>query len=413
MKHRTFHIRWLVIIAILSALSLTLNPQDALREVVIRIELPVRVFSAEGFIPDLSMSDFRVIDGGEPQQITSFYFVNNNRVVRREGDPEVRPSLSRSFYLFCEISEYTEELHDIFETFIHKMLLPEDNLILITPSRTFQIKSEALDTIPRKELLKQLGQILEDNALSNSLTYAELFADLGGIVTEVEERVRGRLRPNSSGPTLESKYENISTNSLITRYLSSLERLIKLRKINAARLEEYSELLGYQEGQKYAFFFYQRDAIPELNEEILNEYTGVKMGREDISQNLDYISDFFSKDIAFDPERLAQTLSHGAILTHFLLFDIPTDETTRSLDNPLRMNPVMKCNMISDFTGGFVFLPYNSMAMFENILESLGSYYLVYYSPTRYSSDGRFKNITIEIRGKNNKVRFRKGYYSD
>jgi len=46
-------------------------------------------------------------------------------------------------------------------------------------------------------------------------------------------------------------------------------------------------------------------------------------------------------------------------------------------------------------------------------MEASENYYLIYYKPKDYKSDGKFKKIKVKIKGKNYRVLHRAGYIAD
>lgn len=70
----------------------------------------------------------------------------------------------------------------------------------------------------------------------------------------------------------------------------------------------------------------------------------------------------------------------------------------------------------AEMTGGRVFFPYKLQDVadaFVGIQEELRSQYAVGYKPADFLADGRYRTVSIEpVKGKNVKVRTRKGYYA-
>ncbi|MFA9452513.1 MAG: hypothetical protein ACERK6_01250 [Candidatus Aminicenantaceae bacterium] len=46
-------------------------------------------------------------------------------------------------------------------------------------------------------------------------------------------------------------------------------------------------------------------------------------------------------------------------------------------------------------------------------LQAIEAVYLLYYTPKDYASDGKFRNIRVEVKGKKYKVLHRAGYLAD
>ena len=68
---------------------------------------------------------------------------------------------------------------------------------------------------------------------------------------------------------------------------------------------------------------------------------------------------------------------------------------------------------LSQATGGLTDVSTNPAASFKSAVDSSENYYLLYYSPKDYRSDGSFKNIRIKVKGGGVKVFHRAGYIAD
>lgn len=64
-------------------------------------------------------------------------------------------------------------------------------------------------------------------------------------------------------------------------------------------------------------------------------------------------------------------------------------------------------------TGGISGSSANVAASFERAAVAAENYYLLYYTPKSYKSDGRFKSIEVRIKGKNYRINHRAGYIAD
>jgi VWFA-related protein len=70
-------------------------------------------------------------------------------------------------------------------------------------------------------------------------------------------------------------------------------------------------------------------------------------------------------------------------------------------------------NEIATTTGGLVISSANPYAAFRKASDASQNYYLLYYTPKDYASDGKFRNIRVKVKGKKYKVLHRAGYLAD
>ena len=81
-------------------------PGQIAREVsVLNVEVPVRVFSGDAFIENLTLNDFEVLEDGITQRIEAVYLIKRAAVERKEEAKRFAPDLSRHFYLFFVLYE--------------------------------------------------------------------------------------------------------------------------------------------------------------------------------------------------------------------------------------------------------------------------------------------------------------------
>ena len=122
-------------------LSLALFSQEIFIEqsLVINIEVPVRVFKGGEFIDNLSLNDFEVFEDGVLQKIDAVYLVKKRSIERSEEKKRFSPATSRNFFLNFEVTDYSAKMGEALENFIQNVLLPGDDLIVISPMTTYRL----------------------------------------------------------------------------------------------------------------------------------------------------------------------------------------------------------------------------------------------------------------------------------
>ena len=143
-------------------MSLAVFSQQITQEsLVINIEVPVRVYKGNAFVDNLNIDDFEILEEGIPQKIEAVYLVKKKSIERKEEKRKFSPEISRNFFLFFEISEYTSKLGDAISYFIHNKVISGDNIIFVTPVRTYRMVDRAFDFkskigISPSEIIKRL-----------------------------------------------------------------------------------------------------------------------------------------------------------------------------------------------------------------------------------------------------------------
>lgn len=68
---------------------------------------------------------------------------------------------------------------------------------------------------------------------------------------------------------------------------------------------------------------------------------------------------------------------------------------------------------VSKATGGLRESSADPASIFIKAVDASENYYLLYYTPNDYKSDGKFRNIRVKVKGKNYRVLHRAGYLAD
>jgi len=218
--------------------------QDIQHQVgVVNIEVPVRVFKGSKFIDDLTIDDFEIYEDRILQKIEAVYLINKNSIKKQEGEQQFSPKITRNFVLLFEITEYLPKIKKSIEYFFNYVIQPGDSLMVITPIKTYNFKSEAIKKLPKNIIIDQLkGKLRKDTQLGNS--------EYWSVIKDMKTSL---LDPDLD---IEEKLQN---------YESSLHRLEGMRTINGKKLLEFASYLKGLEGQKHVFLFYQKELIPKID----------------------------------------------------------------------------------------------------------------------------------------------------
>lgn len=386
-------LRPLVLGAAFAAAAAAFGQQLAHEVRVINIEVPVRVFKGTAFVDSLKVGDFEVFENGVRQAVDGVYLVRKTSVERREGTPGRPPSVRRTFVLLFEMAEFQAELERSLTFFFENVLLPEDELIVLTPMRSYTMKREALAKLTRAETKGQLLAKLRRDILQGSSEYLSLVRELGAVMggeASVEEKLMA--------------------------YRQTLDRLENTREVDEKGLLEFARLLKSRDGQKVAFLFYQKEVVPKI------DYRDLMARMNDPQTTFSYMElfDFHRRDARFDVEAVKRAFSDSSISVHFLFItktpSLRTDITAR---NPTGMDLVEQSEdiysafrEIAAATGGLTDSSFRADTAFRRAVEAAETYYLVYYKPADVRADGTFRSITVKVKGAGLSVSHRAGYFA-
>ena len=391
------------------------SQQVAEQVVVINIEVPVRVFQNGNFVDNLTIDDFEILEEGIPQRIQAVYLIKKRTVERSEEKKRFVPSTDRTFFLFFEISEYTSEIGDAIDYFHENVLVPGDNLIIVTPMNTYKLRNQVLEYQSRKELSRQLKELLRKESLMGNAEYRGAVQDLIGLAKSLA--ASSPDGPGNNAAQLDeytlSGYGRMPVEKKLMKYLNTLERIRKLRRVNQKKLLDFAKVLKNNTGQKYVFLVYQREYIPQIEPSILNRYVAQYQDKPHVLQGLYSMSHTSRRDISFNVDLVKQAYADSSISIHFLFLTSAIKHVQGVYFQERSEDIFGAFREMADATGGFVDSSANPASSFKRAVEASENYYLLYYSPDDYQKDGRFKEIKVRVKEKDFKVLHRMGYFSN
>lgn len=396
-------------------LGLSVFSQEASqRAMVINIEVPVRVFKNGDFVKNLTIDDFEIFEEDVPQKIEAAYFIKKRTVERSEEKQRFLPSTDRTFFLIFEISAYTPEIGDAIDYFHQDVLMPGDDLIVVTPLSTYKLRSELLESRPKKELSKQLKEILRKDTLVGNADYRGAVQELVGVAKSLAANSPGGY---ASSPAQQVDYTfsvlgPMSAEKQLMKYLNILQRIRKLRHVDQQKLLDFIKILEEGDGQKYVFLLYERESIPRIEPGILSKYVAAFQDKPHVLQGLFSMSHTSRRDISFDVDLVKHAYADSSISVHFL-FLTPAVKQVQGVYFQERSEDIYGAfREMADATGGFVDTSANPTSSLKRAVDASENFYLLYYSPADDQQDGRFREIRVRVKDKGAKVVHRMGYYS-
>ena len=392
-------------------MSLAVFSQQITQEaLVINIEVPVRVYKGRTFVDSLTINDFEILEDGIPQKIEAVYLVKEKSIERREEKRRFSPEISRNFFLFFEISEYTSKLGDAVSYFIHNKIIPGDNLIIVTPLKTYRMVSRALEFKSKDELASDLKKILLKDSLIGFSEYRSAVGELMNLAKALS------AEGSSFGQVYEftsNQYKDLPLDKKLMRYGDILNMIESLRRVDQQRFLDFAGYLKNLEGQKYVFIFYQREFIPQIEPRIIDQFITVYQNQPNIVRSLSSLYDFFRRDISFDIDLLKKTYADSSVSIHFLFITTPPKHIPGIYFHEQSEDIYSVFREMSRATGGYMESSSNPDTLFRHSVEASENYYLLYYSPLNYKIDEKFKEIKVRVKNKDYRVIHRLGYFAD
>ena len=401
-------------------LSFSVFSQEIQEEsIVVNIEVPVRVFKGDLFVEDLNIDDFEVLEDGVPQKIEAVYLIKKRTVERSEEKKRFTPDTQRNFYLFFEITDYDPKIEQALDYFIHNVLVQRDNLVIVTPMKTYRMKSNTFEVMPKEKVVEQLVGIIRKDALVGSSEYKTAIRDCASCARALQTAILtgAGAEPGEVDPVVDDsvgeEFRGLSLEEQVMLYNTLLAKLETLRRVNQEKLMTFADSLKDKEGQKYVFLFYQKEFIPKVDPKIVNQALLMFQDQPTIIQDLTAISSFYKRDISFDVEAVKQAYADSSISIHFLFITKPPANTYGVNFEEHSEDIFSAFNQMANATGGFTESSFNPDFLMRKAVDASENYYLLYYSPQEYKGDGKFREIKVSVKRGGHRVSHRAGYFAN
>ncbi len=388
---------------------------------VVNIEVPVRVFEGEHFVDGLTLDDFEVFEDGAPQKVEAVYLIRQTRIVRKEEAKTYLPNTARHFYLFFEIYEPQPKLIEAVRRFIAQVLSPVDDLIVVTPLKTYHLKPQILTSGDRQKIADQLLSLIRKDVMAGNMEYRGLLEEM----KKKASRIQGLLLSRGGGsdetnPLFKNEIfgssEVSATNDaeqVLEEYRSLKERLMAIRGIDEQKLMAFARYLKDREGQKFVFFMYQREVVPVPDKKLMLVAQDLWQDRLDIQMSLQELFSFNARGVLLNTDLVKRTFSDSSIAIHFLFLTPPAQNVPSGVQMEEHSEDVFSPLFeIAAATGGYAGSSADPSDLMKTAEDATENYYLLYYSPSKTAVDGAFRNIRVTVKGRGYRVLHRAGYYA-
>jgi hypothetical protein len=390
--------------------AFSISAQEIQHDVIaINIEVPVRVYKGRTFIDNLTIDDFEIYEDGVLQKTEAVYLINKTNIEREdteldkeEARQKFAPQVSRNFVFLFEIHEYLPRIGAAIEYFFSDVFLPEDSLTVVTPLQTYHFDYKAFEMLSPKEISNQFIEQLRADVRMSTADYRSLLNDLDSIQQFERDADMGDFKD-----LVRMMHSNI------------VAKIRNLRYLDENKLLEFADAMEKTQGPKHVFFFLQKLQIPIIR------YNPV-FDTNDLEE--------FETTMAVDEEKIKHLFSSSSITAHMIYLtrisdsntigrgrealtsqdEYDTSQTTMPREiQEISGNIFSAFKDIAESTGGIVDTSTNAAASFKKTVDASEQYYLLYYSPKNYIADGKFREITVKVRGQRFRITHRAGYIAD
>jgi hypothetical protein len=381
-------------------------------EITVRnIMVPLRVYEGNRFIQNLTIDDLEIFENGVKQRIQALYLVNKNRIERKEVLLDFSPTTARRFYFLFHISEYNAKIGDAIEYFFENIFQPGDQVILMTPIKTYAVSKTAIRSKDKKTIAQDMSAAIRRDTQVGVSEYNGLLSDLRrlvGLLATPKSQERLIFDLESSGGTQPDTLQY-----LLNRYRNSLQNIEELRLINEPKLIKFANQIKNIRYQTVVFFFYQREFRPEIHATVLDRLLFDNQHDPAALSLLSDLFQFFHRRININSQRIVREFSDSKAMFNLLFFNKPQVNYTGIFMREQSEDIFRLFSQVAVATGGIVDNTQNPESALKKATPIINRFYLIYYSPTKYLPDGSFKNISMRVKDKKYRIIHRLGYFAD
>jgi len=396
----------IILISLLLLPALVFSQQEQFEVSVINVEVPVRAFADGNFLDELTKQDFELYENGTLQKIEALYLIKKDQIKRTEMNRDFMPFTGRHFFMLFQITEYNPRLEETIAYLFNHVLLPEDQLSVMTPVRNYNLSPDARKKFTNQQITKELTGILRKDTTIGEADYRNLMRDLKRMVRSLSGT------SNRAFDTESSAGSDMGIALQLDRYLETMERMEKIRNLDGKRFLSLAASLKRLAGQKNVYFFYQREFRPQIPSSTLNTMLSSYQGQDNIEGRLQDLFQAYHRNISLKIEPLERAFADSSLLFNFIFMN-KRPENTSGIEMQEQSEDVFRVlSQVAKATGGLVENSQNPATGFKTAADRSESYYLLYYSPSNYTADGSFNKIEVKIKAKDGQVFFKKGYYA-
>jgi len=397
------------------ALSFALFAQEIEHdEIVVNIEVPVRVFDKGQFVDDLTIDDFEVYENGKRQKITACYVIKKTNIERKEEkEARMAPDVSRNFVLLFDIWEYFPKVEKAIDLFFENVVLEGDSLLVLTPVKAYNLKDISWDYQEKEQIAEQLKSIVRKDTIMGNAEYRNTLKELENITADLNAVAGIKTLYGSGSRDSLPAYDEDALDYILQKYRSTLNRLNYLRDVDEQKLTRFAELLKDRSGQKIAFFFSQKEMVAQPMPKVIASLESRFQDKYQILMGFHDLFSTYREGVSIDADKIKKAFSDSSILIHFLYITKPAEYKEGILFKEHSEDIFKAFSGIARSTGGLTESSANAEASFQKAVTATESYYLLYYRPSAYKRDGKFKNIKVKVKAGSYKITHRGGYIAD
>ncbi len=366
---------------------------------VVNITVPVRVFAGDRFVDTLRLEDFEVLEDGRPQRVQAVYLFRGNTVERQDvAIGTATPPTERHFVLLFQMTEWLPEVENAVDYFFDSVARSGDSVYIVTPRTTYRMKGKISSPEGLNKAKREVAAKVRQDTLVDSGAYNAVINDL--LVN---------LGSDPDYPAVD-----------LQGYALNLGRLERLRTVEPEQMAAFAAELKKLPGAKHVFLFFQRERVPKLSNRAMDQFLS-SANSEQALKVMELMTQY-SREVRIDSDAVRRAFADASIDVHFLYVTRVRRDLGIDVERPAPPQDVAMAEHSEDIykafreiaaaTGGTTEASWNAEAMLKKAAAASENYYLLYYRPTDYKSDGKFHAITVKVRSGGYRISHREGYFA-
>jgi hypothetical protein len=360
---------------------------------VINVEVPVRVFLDGKPVIDLKKEDFTIYEDGKAQAINGFQLVTKKIA---SGESPAGPAIlaSRYFVLAFRVFDFNDPLQDGLKYVFDKILLPQDQLLVLIneKTRTYQ------DVADKEKIRSEIEADLREQCRSARKTIQANTKEFDEWINHVEQAFKNGENWGSKPAMMRD---------FLQKYLDMM--LIFKKRFLTQDIDQYyyfAEHLEKVRKEKWVLNFYQQEILPRLNPNkdmlaivrtVISECEespyGELRGFEIIlTQLLQRIETEAKTGVEFPVEEVSKLFMKVNATFHTIFINAQMDADSQNLDLQ-QIGSGIQTNLqdLTEKTGGKLIVSSDLVSSLGTIIVTEDSYYMLTYSPDNPAKKGKIK----------------------
>lgn len=131
--------------------------------------------------------------------------------------------------------------------FFRNILIPNDNLTVITPMKTYRLKEQALQAKSKQAIAEELKGLIRKDCLEGNSEFRSTVSDLTGLAKSLSGAIKSGSSEGAPAKEqdgfVQSEFQGMRIDEQLLMYRTLIDKLDALREINQMKLLDFANHL--------------------------------------------------------------------------------------------------------------------------------------------------------------------------